>query len=279
MKIDKVIFSSSLEYAPFWNANSKVLKECLGLDSVCLLYGRKNELMSDQYGEIVECDYKSDLPRIVQLVLNKFYYTQNEPQTTWMIGDIDQLPLQSQRFIQDIEDIPDHFYVHLAENGNSIRISPESDIWKRHPIKSNNGNFQLPAHYHVAKGKTFKDFLNLDVPFEDYVNGLVKEKLELEGKYPFTAFNEVLQLEKQRFFWAYEENYTTDFLRRQPNLNRYTGFGRNTSIDRIDRSTNCQYNPSTLINKQYIDIHCPRPYAKHKEVIDKIIKQAWGIEL
>ena len=29
-----------------------------------------------------------------QLIFNKWYYTQNEPETTWLVGDIDLLPLQ-----------------------------------------------------------------------------------------------------------------------------------------------------------------------------------------
>tara|TARA_R110000851_G_scaffold176537_2_gene323233 strand:- start:5535 stop:6374 length:840 start_codon:yes stop_codon:yes gene_type:complete len=279
VKIDKVIFSCSLEYGAFWNINSKVLKECLGLDSVCLLYGHKNDLISDEYGEIIECSYNPNLPKIVQLVLNKFYHTQTEPDTTWMIGDIDQLPLQSKRFVEEIADIPTNFYVHLAENANTMRMSPDPIYWQQHPVNSNDGNAQLPAHYHVAKGSTLQDFLKLDIPFEEYVNNLVKKKLQITSMNPLTTFSEILELEKKMFFWAYEEGYTTDFLREKLHLNRYKGFARNTSLDRVCRSTGCSHNDSDLRNKKYIDIHCPRPYIENKETINKIINQVWDIEL
>ena len=43
MKIDKVIFSTSDQYSPFWNIQSKIYKEALGIEPVCLLFGKKEK--------------------------------------------------------------------------------------------------------------------------------------------------------------------------------------------------------------------------------------------
>jgi hypothetical protein len=41
MKIQKAIFSSSEEYSDFWDTQLRVFKEALGIEPVCLLFGKK----------------------------------------------------------------------------------------------------------------------------------------------------------------------------------------------------------------------------------------------
>ena len=43
MKIDKVIFTTSVEYSDFWNINSKIFKTKLGIEPVCLLFGERSK--------------------------------------------------------------------------------------------------------------------------------------------------------------------------------------------------------------------------------------------
>jgi len=251
MKIDKIIWSSSSEYSDFWNINSLIHKKFLGLDCVLLLYGKKKELgLSEEFGEIIELDFDKNAPEIPQLVFNKWHYTRNEPETTWLIGDIDQIPLQREFFIDKISSVPEDSYCHLAEDDCQRSGAP---CWKK-------SRGPLVGHYHVAKGKTFNKTLNLDISLVDHTNTLVK-KAEKDNK-PV---------------WAYEEWYTADLIKE--NKVDFHGFKRNgygNLGNKICRSTNSNYNLEFLKSKFYEDYHCPRPYKKYKDQINEILEIAWG---
>ena len=61
MKIDKVIFPTSIEYSDFWNINSQIFKKCLNIEPLCLLFGKKEETnVSDEYGSVMEMEFRSN---------------------------------------------------------------------------------------------------------------------------------------------------------------------------------------------------------------------------
>src|SRR5208283_5713005 len=122
MKINKVLFacSESAEYAPFWNIQAEIYKKHLGIEPICLLYGKKaNTNMSAENGTIIEMESDPAYPWSVQLTWSKFDYPTREPDTTWLIGDIDLVPLQRTHFIDKLVSIPDTAYVHLNPSGIS----------------------------------------------------------------------------------------------------------------------------------------------------------------
>ena len=94
MKIDKIVFSTSEEYSDFWYTISRVYKKFLNIEPVCLLFTDREDFnLSSEFGEVKKIKFIPDLPKIIQITWSKFYYTQFEPETIWMIGDIDQIPL------------------------------------------------------------------------------------------------------------------------------------------------------------------------------------------
>ena len=239
MKIDKAIWTSSVEYSDFWNINSYLYNKYLGMDCVLLLYGNKDECdVSEEYGQVIEVPFVDGLDQIPQLVFNKWYYTKNEPDTTWLIGDIDQLPLQKSHFVDQIADIPDDHYVHLAEDaGKHLGLD------------------FLVGHYHVGKGSTMCEALELDKPFEFHVQNLINEANS-----------------KNRPVWAYEEPYTTNMIRKNYS-DRFTGVSR-VNDRKICRSNNCQFNPN--IKDYYVDFHCPRPFKDNSRQIMEVLEFFWG---
>ena len=239
MKIDKVIWASSVEYSDFWNIISMIHHKFLGLDCVLLLYGNKNECnVSEEHGEVIEVPFLPSLPQIPQLVFNKWYYTKNEPDTTWMIGDIDQIPLQREHFVDTIADVPDDHYVHLADDAGTQL-----------------GFDFLVGHYHVGKGSTISKALNLDTPFETHVENLINQAKE-----------------SKRPVWADEEPYTTQLIKRNYG-DRFTGVSR-VHDRKICRSSGCTFDKT--LKGYYVDIHCPRPYTQNEAQIKDILSFFWG---
>ncbi len=177
MKIDKIVFSVSEEFSPFWNMQSYIWKEKLGIEPVCILWGDvRNTDMRDTYGEIIEKKYDYDMIKSFQLTWSKFYHTKTEPDTTWIIGDIDLFPLQRNWFTRDIMNIPDDAYTHLAYgalNGGKVIEDP------------NSAGVGLTAYYHTAKGRTFTTALGLDeCSWEDQIKRVMYDKDQRWGKPP-----------------------------------------------------------------------------------------------
>lgn len=120
MKIDKVIFSTSVEYSSFWNIQSQVFKEALGIEPICLLYGKKSDTtMHEKYGQVIEREFDESLPEVIQITWSKFDFPKTEEETTWMIGDIDMVPLNKQYFVDNIAEYEENAYLHLNFAGIS----------------------------------------------------------------------------------------------------------------------------------------------------------------
>ena len=318
MKIDKVIFTSSYspDYIDFWNLNSKLYKEELGITPELYLFGDPSSVsaaripesssiaisdnrsgeVSEKYGKVFYIDFLPNLPEIVQIVTWKFYHTQSEPDTTWIIGDIDQIPLPNgarKHFIDQIKDVPEDYYLHLAHNSISEHIGESGDYWRSGTYPGDRYYLAvLAGHYHVAKGSTFKQFLDLDCSFEDWIKPMIKEWYvdHPQGRnMSEDAFSNMSDKELKSeidnnpgIMWAYEESYTSNKLRGKLHFNRFKGFDRPMD-KKICRSTGCAYDPSLLKEGHYVDIHCPRPFygkasgpsnEKNSDLIISLVKEA-----
>jgi hypothetical protein len=267
MKIQKVIFSSSEEYGDFWEPISKIFYEKLGIEPVLIYFGENK--LSEQYGKVYYQKYLT-YPKIIQLLFARIWFTKLEPNTTWLLGDIDLFPLQKYRFVDLIKDIPDDFHVHLMEN----RISNPPDLWKIKGPKD--GGADLCAHNHVAKGYVFDQNFDLHDTFEDSC------KFLYENKYGLGFFSKDWDSESKRYYCCCEQ-YTTERLRSKLNDVNFQGFysDHNQHISRLGNALNDRgnlisyYDENLLRNQWYIDFHSIRPYTKYKDTIDSILSIAW----
>ena len=201
MKIQKVIFSCSEEYSDFWEINSKYFKEKLNIEPVCLLFTEnKDFVISEQYGSVRKMQFIPNLPKIIQITWSKFYFTKTEPDTTWMIGDIDQVPLQKEYFFNSLKDIPNNDYAHLNYDGCGQSLGKMSNLWLTDGGERG-GGFDLPAHYHVAKGKTFHNVLNLEQTFEEQI------KILTSGIYGLGKIHKSIDRNSERFIGLQKNNF------------------------------------------------------------------------
>lgn len=277
MKIDKIIFTSSEEYSGYWNLNSKVCKEFLGIEPICFLFGKKkNTDMNEQYGEVIEKEFLPNIPKLLQITWHKFFHTKSEPETTWMIGDIDQIPLQRKLFIDDIQSIPDDHYVHLNSAYICQLTSKPNNAWE-----TTGGNIRggadLAGHYHVAKGKIFEKCLQFRSTLEEDIQHIVKEqKYGLGITHP--GWN---QGDPEKLYWCGEENYSSEVLYTtiiQQKINPFTGLYFNLTDDTIDRwrmiGNDYLCDREKLKNHKYVNIHGARDYKAQEQSLINILKFA-----
>lgn len=297
MKIDKVIFSCSEMFSPWWNIQSKVWKTKFDVEPVCLLYGSKQKCgLSEKYGEVVEMQFDKDLPDIIQIQFSKFNHPKTEPDKTWIIGDIDQIPLQTEYFLQDLPGIPDDAYAHLnytlcAQMHRGVRpdgmpgLPPESFV-KLGPANS----YVLPGHYHVAKGHLYERLFFHEKSLKQVIQGVIDEQRHGMIREDARA---TLNKDIHGMYWVAEEGYTSEQIWFGLKAKKFSGFhGKEYhrfegKIDRVGNlrdangrwipqwnGTNYVFDENKLRNKWYKDLHCHRPYHEQERPMMRILEIA-----
>ena len=293
MKIDKVIFSTSEEYSGFWNIQSKIYKEALGIEPVCLLFGKKeNTNMTEEYGTIIEREFIEDLPKVIQITWSKYDFPKTEPDTIWMLGDIDMIPLQSWYFTENLKDVKEDDYLHLNFAGISLPRRGTLDAFLTEGSEAHaraKGSFNtgadLAGHYHVSKGKNFEKIFNLQRPFREqieYITNAHRYGLGPAGQSPKPeSVDEIMNAGS--YYWCAEESYSSEQIYEaiQRQDISFGGYCYNNSISRVDRSTwnndikDYQYDPERLKSgRDIVDIHCERPYEKQEQAMNRVIELA-----
>lgn len=261
MKIDKVIFTidDNPHYKGFWSSISKHFNERMNISPVLFIIANESEVDLNSYdnsnGKVVLIPKLTSVPTIIQALIGKFYFTKLEPETTWIIGDLDLYPLQQKHFKERIEDLDSNSYVHLNPHAYG-------KDW-RNDIKG------LAGYFHVAKGNVFEKELNfINKSFED-----VCLEIYNSNKYGIKFHSIVANVHNKQASGDYgwfccEEMYTGDLLKNCQIMKEIPP--HNNLYHRIDRS-NMVYNLSDVENGFYIDFHAPRPYEDYSNIIEDIV--------
>ena len=301
MKIDKIVFSSSVEYSPFWNIQSRIWKTKFGIEPVCLLFGgtKKQCGLSEQYGTVHEIPFDPSLPNIIQLQFYKYYFPQADPEKVWMIGDIDQIPLQTEHFLEGLENVSENAYCHFnhALVAQIHNVPYEKCIVDGKPIflqKGGNktGGYDLPGHHHAAKGRIMKEVYfpekNLHDTLKEIVDsgewGMVKpwngQMMHIHGNY-----------------WCADEQFSSDMLWKAYQKGGVfdSMFFKGCHIwnNKICRSgimpimhngnqywmrqwdgRQYNYDPARVKDKTYVEIHCHRGYKEQENSLMQLLEYA-----
>lgn len=276
MKIDKIIFSTSEKFSVFWNMNSKLWKTKVGIEPLCLLFGKKsNTDMNEDYGKVIEVPIMEQWPLLIQITWSKFYWPTMEPDTTWMTGDIDMFPLNKAWWTTNIADVPDDWYVHLDADGitqlNGTEFTWANKEINRHNQQDRGHDTNLPAQYHCAKGYMFKKALNINDSFENEIRHIVNS-----GMYNGTrGFREEDTIE-QHNLWCAEELRSTRAIRENCHNRRiqFKGYflasGLRPNGDHIHKDLYDNYENvythvdyEKLKNGGYKNLHMIRPFKEN----------------
>lgn len=262
MKIDKVIFSidDNPHYKGFWSSISRHFNQRIGIRPKLFIIGKDVDISSYDVtnGEIELVPPVEGIPSIIQALWAKFYYVKTEPETTWLIGDLDLYPLQKNHFVDRIKDISDDSYVHLNPYGYGKN-------WRE-------GYNGLPGYFHVAKGRVFTEELGLERSFEEIVKGIYNSNKWGIKFYNIQENNENRMASPDHGWFCCEEMYTGYLLKNSKKLVEVDPEGGYKRIDRSDM----RYNIEDIGKSMYIDFHSPRPYESHSEEIEKIVSSFPG---
>jgi hypothetical protein len=240
MKIDNVILTvnNNKSYLDFWEPVSKIWKQKFNIEPILYYfyenYFEENINISEKFGKVERIKIIPEFPTALQVMWGRYYFPTTQLEKTWIISDIDMLPMAREYFLKQIEDIDDDSYVHL------------------NPCIETYGLY--PSCYHIAKGSVFKNFLELPGSWVQSIAEVVNSNL---GK---TVNDNKMWFADEEFATKKLLNKNIIKLKRQ---NGQNGF-------RIDRS-NWIYDEQKILNNYYFDCHSIRPYEKHKNEINKLV--------
>jgi hypothetical protein len=245
MKIQKAIVSSDDNrfYLDFWPSVSKVWKQKFGITPVLLYISDSDFEPTTEFGEVVRYKPLEDFPLYLQTLWVRYFHPSTEPETTWIISDIDMFPISKEYFIDRISKIDDEAYVHL---------DPSIEEYQK-----------FPSCYHIAKGKKFIDILDLPDDWEMSMWRVASSKLGTDPGGHLSGKNE----------WFADEQYATNKILSKIKMKKNIVFleregGRcGHRLDRI----NFFYTKKDLEDGYYYDCHSIRPYHQYKKEIDKLV--------
>ena len=258
MKIEKVIFTidDNPHYKGFWSSISRHYNLRTGIKPKLFIIGDNvNPLTYDNTnGEIEVIQRIEGIPTIIQALIGKFYFTNTEPDTTWIIGDLDLYPLQQYHFTEHIKDIEEDKYVHLNPYAYGVN-------W-RSKIEG------LAGYFHVAKGKIFEEELKFtNKTFEDVCNEIYNSDRWGIKFHNMSVSQVSIDASPEWGWFCCEEMYTGELLRESKKLVELPPV---ESYTRLDRS-HMVYDLKSIKKGYYIDFHSPRPYESNSSIIEEII--------
>lgn len=246
MKIDKVIMSCDDKpyYYDFWLPVSKVWKTVFDIHPVLIVISDDDLGLSEEYGDVVYMKPVDGVPTHVQAQCVRYWYPTTEQDVTWMISDIDMIPISKHYFIDFVKQIDDDKFSNL-----------NTDTKNKH----------FPACYNIGKGSTFSEVLQILGPWDIFIIELYKEWDNVSiTNHRIENYNGAALSN-----WGIDEAFSTNRILQYPDKSRILMIDRKCN-GRIDR-TNWRYNKSMITSGQYIDCHSLRPYSKYKKAIDDLV--------
>jgi hypothetical protein len=245
MKIDKVILASTNTpyYLDFWPLVSKVWKVKFNIHPVLIFITDEHLELDKTYGDVIYVPVLKDFPINVQAQWSRFWFTSQELETTWIMGDMDMFPHSKEYFITSIARIAPNVLLNLNQDTLGF----------------------FPVNYNVGTGKTMKEVFCLEESFEQSLRNL-----------RLTEFNHSPERQGTLFHhWNTDEaisneRITATRIKTPEKIYSYTrpgGFcGR-----RLGRSL-AIIDEEKFRTGYFLDVHVQRPYQQFKPAIDKVVE-------
>jgi hypothetical protein len=228
-------------YFDFWEPVSYVWKEKMGLMPVLVHFGEKTP--SNTHGAVIKMPIDPDIPVHTHCQLSRIWVPKLFENQFCMTSDIDMIPLSRKYWnpLGSMTDEQEFDWLHLNSSGD-----------------------YYPICYNIAKSETYKDVLELDDNFNDFMKKVVDETSN-RGTHDigFGKFEN----------WFIDEEYLSNKLTSKKDKIKILQADRpggHPNGSRIDRDR-WGYHLQSLKDGNYIDCHSIRPFSEHREEIMKIV--------
>lgn len=244
MKIDYVVVSTDNNpfYDGYWELVKKTWKDVAELKTILVTVGNEDyhEIFDDC--ELIGYKKVEDIPTSFQAQIARLFVTKTYINKTFLISDLDMVPLSKSYFIDNAE----------KADETSLLIYT-SDAY------GYNNQKRYPMCYNLAKGKVYNEILDLDCSFVEFVH-----RVKTLGFQPLWDSDEL-------YFGkcVYEFENKSENKHRLVKLQR--GFKDGYATFRIDRDYWGREDFSKIREGYFIDSHLIRPYESNKKEISDML--------
>jgi len=235
-------------YSDFWESQARHMWSVFGMKST--LYYISNEpvhtMFTSDYAEVKQIAVCEGSPVLIQALFAKWYFPGFETDYRILICDIDCF-LLSKSYVEMIRYETRLFHLNTYDND------------------------KVPGYYVAGTPAQVREFFQVDkyTSFEHFCREIMKS--DCVKKLDRSAVSIVNMNASPD--WAYfcsEERYA--HVCALAYTRDKVAFPLHTANKRIDRGYNSAYDPNKLLQGGYIDYHCPRPFADHKDTILSILR-------
>lgn len=228
-------------YLDFWPLVSQAWAKKMKIRPMLALIASEDVQVDQTYGDVIRFDPIPDIPISFQTQVIRLLCPALFPDHTFIISDIDMLPMQKDYFKRSVKGIrSDCFVVY-----KSGEWAAQSDVE------------QYPMCYNAAKGSTFAEI------FQVYSREDIRRTIIEWHNLGIGWFTDQFMLYRYLNYWP---KFSTHCIRLGHCVER-----------RLDRES---WNPDKQLirSKYYIDAHLPRPYSQHKYAIN-IVARRMGLKV
>ncbi len=238
LELKRVILSTNNDpmYIQFWPVVAK-LWQAMGLRPTLALVAHEDCTIDTSLGDVIRFDPLPDLPESLQAQALRLMLPTLFPNDGCLIADIDMLPVSYTYFREGAAKAPNRAFVVYRNKA-----------YQEH---------KWPMCYVAARGNVFKSIFGVS-------------KIE-----EFPAL--LRTMAAAGFGWNTDEIMMYRYVKKWEKANKGSVVRLGHRVGpRLDRSTwenqmqTFQATPSLISN--YIDCHCPRPYADYRDSIDSIVE-------
>jgi hypothetical protein len=248
MKPTKVSISCNANpfYLEFWEPVSRIWKHKFGLEPYLFFVGRKENVPKKEHGTVVHVPIVKGIPEHTQAQWARLHFLQSDLDAVWITSDIDMFPLSRFYFMEMAQSVSDDCFVSLNSDMRDY----------------------FPVCYNMATGRAFRDVLDLKPDFADDVRVVYE-----------TTSSDSHVVNGQTFDnWNADERYSSSKickyrLNKPSKIIQFLRPGGFHGGRRIDRNR-WRYNDKMVKSDWYLDCHSLRPYGKHREQIEALLKMA-----
>jgi hypothetical protein len=249
--LDRVILvlSDNPEYGGFWEYSSKFWKNKFGVKPTLFFYGTPQKISID-----ASCGDVFFLNKVPEVTVNEkrdwactwglFYGAAQFEDDVCMTCGIDQAPL-SDSFFKTVSkyDYDKDYVVGLADAHRSA-------------------DWFISSH-HIAKGKMFRQVYGILPSWEEEV----KKVFSFRNSYGdmYGLYHGMVD------YWGLDEKHSSFIIKNNPVVIKHRGvYHEYIYPNRLDRGYNMDVDVERLRSGGYSELHAPRPYNDHKEILDLI---------
>ncbi|MBS0616331.1 MAG: hypothetical protein JSR58_07270 [Verrucomicrobia bacterium] len=238
LELKRVILSTNNNpnYIEFWPVVAPIWT-AIGIRPTLALIADEHCPVDTSIGDVIRFPPLPDIPESLQAQVIRLFLPIMYPDEGCLISDIDMIPISRTYFIEGAKHCPDTGFLVYRDKG---AIGDES--------------VRYPMCYNAAKGSVFGSLFGISHPDE------IPQMIELWASAGLGWNTDELLLHAHIMQWE-----------RNGGLVIRLGHGVEGRLDRGNWNIDFDH----LDVSQYIDCHCPRPYSKYKDSIDRIVQEIY----